>query len=95
MNGESEEEVYMIQPEGFEHSDYPYYVCKLTEALYILKQVPRAWFMKLSKSLHDVAFQSSNFDFSMLIYNKHKDVIIFLVYVDDIIVTSNDSLFFN
>lgn len=46
--------------------------------------------IKMSKCLHDVGFQSSNSNVSMLAYNKQNDMIIFLEYVDDIIVTSDN-----
>ena len=34
LNGDLEEEVYMEQPKGFVHPDFPHYVCKLRKALY-------------------------------------------------------------
>nr|GEV01226.1 hypothetical protein [Tanacetum cinerariifolium] len=39
---EEEEEVYVKQPPGFEISEFPNRVCKLSKALYVLKQAPRA-----------------------------------------------------
>ena len=42
LNGKLDEEVYIEQPEGFLLSENKGYVCKLKNALYGLKQSPRA-----------------------------------------------------
>jgi hypothetical protein len=56
-----------------------------------LKQAPRAWFLRLSQALLDLGFTDSTVDTSLFSLH-HKFVSIFvLVYVDDIIVTSNTS----
>jgi hypothetical protein len=44
INGPIKEEVYVEQPPGFEDSEYPNHVYKLSKALYGLKQAPRAWY---------------------------------------------------
>ncbi|KAK1426395.1 hypothetical protein QVD17_15066 [Tagetes erecta] len=41
LNGHLEEDVYMIQPEGFANSQYPNKVCKLKKSIYGLKQASR------------------------------------------------------
>ncbi|XP_022032108.1 uncharacterized mitochondrial protein AtMg00810-like [Helianthus annuus] len=43
LHGNLHETVYMYQPMGFRHKDYPNYVCRLKKSLYGLKQAPRAW----------------------------------------------------
>jgi hypothetical protein len=42
--GPIKEEVYVEQPAGFEDSEYPNHVYKLSKALYGLKEAPRAWY---------------------------------------------------
>jgi hypothetical protein len=44
LNGPIKEKVYVDQPPGFEYSEYPNHVYKLSKALYGLKQAPRAWY---------------------------------------------------
>jgi hypothetical protein len=40
LNGTIKEEVYVEQPPGFEDSEYPNHLYKLSKALYGLKQAP-------------------------------------------------------
>jgi hypothetical protein len=44
LNGPIKEEVYVAQPPGFEDSEYPNHVYKLSKARYGFKQAPRAWY---------------------------------------------------
>jgi len=84
LNGNLEEEVYMEQPEGFSLIDKPDYVCKLKKALYGLKQAPRAWYGRLDKYLHDKGFKKDYADNNLYTKSEGADLLVVLVYVDDI-----------
>lgn len=56
LNGELQEDVYVVQPEGFVKKGQEHLVYKLIKALYGLRQAPRAWYAKLNKSLEDFGF---------------------------------------
>jgi hypothetical protein len=80
----------MEQPQGFLDSQFPTYMCKLHKALYGLKQAPWAWFTRLSTSLLEIGFSSSQVDSSLFTFHTNGSHIFLLVYVDDIIVTGNN-----
>jgi histone deacetylase 1/2 len=88
LNGLLKEEVYMVQPPGFEASDSNL-VCKLNKALYGLKQAPRQWFDRLTSTLLQFGFKASKCDPSLFTYTKNRQVVYLLVYVDDIIITGS------
>jgi histone deacetylase 1/2 len=88
LNGTIKEDIYMKQPPGFEHSNKQL-VCKLQKALYGLKQAPRAWFDKLSSTLLCFGFHQAKCDTFLFIFNNNNILIYLLIYVDDILITSN------
>ena len=55
LNGELEEEVYMMQPEGFASIDESK-VCKLNRSIYGLKQVSRSWVMHFDEVIKMYGF---------------------------------------
>lgn len=91
LNGKLTEEVYMHQPEGFEARGAENKVCRLHKALYGLKQAPRAWFETLHSALGSFGFQSAKSDNSLFIRKSGKDIMYILVYVDDILITGNQT----
>jgi len=66
------------------------YVCKLKKALYGLKQTPRAWFDKFSVVISSLGFVSNSYDPALFIKSNDTSRIILSLYVDDMIITSDD-----
>nr|GEW95946.1 hypothetical protein [Tanacetum cinerariifolium] len=82
--------VYMKQPLGFSDPQRPNHVCLLHKSLYGLKQAPRVWFERLSMPLFDLGFNGPKTNLFLFIYSHGDTLLYILVYVDDIIVTSNN-----
>ena len=79
-------------PLGFTHEgDGKTQVYKLKKALYGLKQSPRAWFGRFSKAMLSMGYHQSRGDHTLFIKHTREKVTVLLVYVDDIVVTGNDT----
>ncbi|KAB2606067.1 hypothetical protein D8674_005784 [Pyrus ussuriensis x Pyrus communis] len=90
LHGELQEEIYMQQPQGFVDSRVPNHVCKLVKSLYGLKQAPRAWNAKFTGVLPSMGFTVSQSDTSLFVKTDGEDIIVLLLYVDDIILTGSN-----
>ena len=65
-------------------------MCKLHKAIYSLKQAPKTWYQELCVFLLQYGFLNSTADASLFIYANNSDIIYFLVYVDDLIITDSN-----
>nr|GFB20504.1 hypothetical protein [Tanacetum cinerariifolium] len=89
-NGHLKEEVYVNQLDSFVDPYHPDKVYRLKKALYGLKQGPRAWYDELSNILVSKRFSKGSIDPTLFI-TKHKgDILLVLIYVDDIIFGSTN-----
>ena len=95
LNGILHETVYMEQPPGYVDPRHPLHVCKLKKTLYGLKQAPCAWFQRFSSFLPRLGFSCSCAYTSLFVFNRKDDLIYLLLYVDDIILTRNNSTLIN
>jgi hypothetical protein len=86
-----QEEVYMSQPPGFEDSVHPHHVCKLHKSLYGLKQAPRAWNACFTQFLPSLGFATTYSDSSLFVKHVGSQIVVLLLYVDDIILTGSAS----
>jgi hypothetical protein len=90
LNGPIKEEVYVDQPPGFEDSEYPNHVYKLSKALYGLKQAPRAWYECLRDFLITNGFKVGKADPTLFTKTIAKDLFVCQIYVDDTIFGSTN-----
>jgi hypothetical protein len=90
LNGPIKEEVYVEQLPGFEDSEYPNHIYKLSKALYGLKQAPRAWYECLWDILITNGFKVGKADPTLFTKTIAKDLFICQIYVDDIIFGSTN-----
>ena len=56
-----------------------------------MKQSPRAWFDKFSQTVEAFGMQNSKFDHSVFYKNSSFNIILLVVYVDDIVIIRSDS----
>nr|GEW01441.1 putative ribonuclease H-like domain-containing protein [Tanacetum cinerariifolium] len=85
-----DEEVYLMQPPGFQDLEFPTRVYKVEKAMYGLHQAPRAWYGTLSKYLLTNGFQRGTIDQTLIIRRQRGEFILVQVYVDDIIFGSSN-----
>ncbi|WKA03136.1 hypothetical protein VitviT2T_021265 [Vitis vinifera] len=91
LHGELSKEVYMDLPLGCMVSEKQCQkVCKLKKSLYGLKQSPRAWFGRFTKSMRAFGYRQSNSDHTLFLKKQHGKITTLIVYVDDMVVTRND-----
>jgi hypothetical protein len=90
LNGPIKKEVYIEQPPGFEDSEYPNHVYKLSKALYGLKQAPRAWYECLRDFLITNGFKVGKADPTLFTKTVANDLFVCQIYVDDIIFGSTN-----
>jgi hypothetical protein len=89
LSGELEENIYMIQPPGYEQGG-PDIACHLKKAIYGLRQAPRTWHTKLTKELTKLGFRTSIADAGLFIHEEGNKKTYLLIYVDNILVASKN-----
>ena len=89
LDGDLFEEVYMQLPLGYNfpkvNSKGEPLACRLNKYIYGLKQASRKWFTKFSSALINHGFTQSKSDYSLFLKGNGNSLVVFLVYVDDII----------
>ncbi|KAG5555080.1 hypothetical protein RHGRI_012571 [Rhododendron griersonianum] len=95
LNGIIKEEVYVLQPKGFEDPHKLEHVYRLNKALNGLKQAPRAWYERLTTFLLSNDFVRGSVDKTLFVQRKGKHLLVVQIYVDDIIFGSTSPTLVN
>ncbi|POM76399.1 Integrase catalytic core protein [Phytophthora palmivora] len=85
-----DEDIYMAHPDGFIDEAHPDFVCKLKRSLYGLKQSPRMWNQTIDKFMLELGFKKCEADHCIYVKRNDHDMIIVALYVDDLILASNN-----
>ena len=85
LNGNNEEELYMVQPEGFTDPKDAGKVCKLQRSIYGLKQASRSWNLRFDEVIKGFGFVQNKEE--SCIYKKvsGSSVAFLVLYVDGIL----------
>jgi hypothetical protein len=86
LNGDLKGEVYVRQPTGFIIVGQEGKVLRLRNALYGLRQAPRAWNLKLDDILKKINFVQSEHEHTMYRRSHGDDILLVGVYVDNLII---------
>lgn len=89
LQGELFEDIYIKKPEGFRCDEK---VLKLQKSIYGLKQSSRLWNIKLKGVLLKFGLKQSQIDPCIFYYLKDTKKLYIAVYVDDLLIFSNDNL---
>lgn len=65
-------------------------VCRLRKSLYWLKQFARAWFDRFSRAVRQLGYKQAQIGHTLFLKHSGKKVTTLIIYVDDIILTSDD-----
>jgi hypothetical protein len=91
LYGDLDEEIYMEAPAG---SRFPKgSVLRLNKALYGLKQAPRQWNKTLDAFVRGQGFKRCVIDPSLYVRGSGSSIVLLAVYVDDLLIFGNDSVF--
>ena len=87
LHGELEEDIYILQPEGFAKTCKENLVCRLKKSLYGLKQELRYWYKRFNSFIISLGYNRLSSDHCAY-YKRFKDndFIILLLYVDDMLI---------
>lgn len=86
LNGKISTEVYVNQPKGYEEGTDK--VFKLRKSLYGLRESPRAWYECFHKTMTELNFKRSDYDYCLYVKLENNVVTYVLIFVDDLLICS-------
>ncbi|TQD89904.1 hypothetical protein C1H46_024535 [Malus baccata] len=89
LNGDLQEDIYMVQPPGFIESGKENMGCKLKKLIYGLKQASRQWYLKFDQVITSDGFVENKLDDCIYLKFRGSQFVILVLYVDDILLASS------
>ena len=93
LNATLEIPVFSYQPKGYIDNNYPKYVCQFDKAIYGLPHAGRKWADELQNTLIQIGFKQNTTEPCLYLFEKQQIICMILVYVDDVLIASNNSNF--
>ncbi|CAL2274253.1 unnamed protein product [Prunus armeniaca] len=90
LNGRLDEEIYMVQPEGFIKEGEEHLVCKLKKSIYGLNQASRQWYLRFDEVVSSQGFTENPVDECIYLKFSGSNFIFLVLYVDDILLATNN-----
>ena len=90
LNGQLDETIYMVQPDGFVAKGQEEKVCCLHRSIYGLKQASRSWNQKFDQAIKTFGFEQNVDEPCVYKRIQEKKVVFLILYVDDILIIGND-----
>jgi hypothetical protein len=91
LHGTLSEPIYYSQPMGFVDPTQPNWVYRLNKSLYMLNQVPQAWYSQFTTYLLTMGFDEAKSDTSLFIFHHSANTIYLLLHVDDIVLIASST----
>ncbi|GJW17693.1 retrotransposon protein, putative, ty1-copia subclass [Tanacetum coccineum] len=90
LNGRLNEDVYMVQPEGFVNPKHHGRVCKLQRSIYGLKQAFRSWNKRFDEEIKKYGFAQNPNEPCVYKRASGSNIVFLILYVDDILLMGNN-----
>jgi hypothetical protein len=90
LNGNIDEELYMMQPKGFVDPKDANKVCKLQRSIYALKQASRSWNLHFDQVIKSFGFIPNCYEACVYKKVSGSSVTFLVLYVDAILIIGND-----
>ena len=90
LNGNLEENVYTIQPEGFVDPNNAGIICKIKKSIYGIKQASQSWNIYFDEVVKGFGFRQNGEEHCVYKKESGSTVVFLILYVDDILLIGND-----
>ncbi|GJY46482.1 retrotransposon protein, putative, ty1-copia subclass [Tanacetum coccineum] len=90
LNGRLDEDIYMVQPEGYVNLKYPNRVCKRQRSIYGLKQASCQWNKRFDEEIKKFGFTQNRDEPCVYRRASGNNVVFLILYVDDILIMGNN-----